>query len=157
MMSILKGKAMELLETSTYAMIITMPGYDAICIGCNKKYEELIGYSREELINKSTHHLVSHDEIKDTFTKHDLLDGRIALWDKLPLIKKNGKIVIVMASTIPIFDEQNGLFAYAHIVKDMITPYQGDSEQKKNYSMFFCTNCPASYPAEYQKCPSCGT
>lgn len=66
-------------------------------------------------------------------------------------------MVPVMASTIPIFDEQNSLFAYAHAVKDVTPLYQSHSEQKKNYSMFFCTKCPASYPIDYQKCPSCGT
>lgn len=154
-MELLKGKNKQMLESSNEPMIICKPGFDAVCIDLNKKYEELLGYSREELINKSTAPLALPDEKQANLTKHASLDGKVTTWDNMHLIKKDGTKIKITAASFPLYDEQGNVFAYSHIVKEVAKAPDNSLELDSSNLMVNCTNCHASYSKEYQECPAC--
>lgn len=117
-MYLLKGENKEFLDKLSDAIIVTLPGFDAICIDCNKHYSKLVGYSREELLNKSTHHLIRDGEVQAVFTRYSSLEKEMVTWDNIVLVKKNQTLIPVSTMIFPLFDEQNNLFAYYHIVKN---------------------------------------
>ena len=117
-MYLLKGENKEMLDKLSDAIIVTLPGFDAICIDCNKNYSKLVGYSREELLNKSMHHLIRDGEVQAVFTRYSSLEKTMATWDDIVLVKKNNMLIPVSTMIFPLFDEQNNLFAYYHMVKN---------------------------------------
>jgi PAS domain S-box-containing protein len=149
----LTGKNKELFDTSLEPTIVTRVGYGAICIDVNEKYLELIGYLKEELINKSTHQLVNKKV--PVFEKLNTLNGRITSWDELELISKKGDMIKVLASSLPLFDEQGELLGYMHLVKDLTLLYQSKKSEDSLCSAINCAQCNVAYPKEYGECPAC--
>lgn len=106
-------------------------------IYCSEKVEDILGYTKEEIIGKTPFDLISSEEAKrigEIFSS--------ILKNKEPLrglenwnITKDGKRVCLFTSGVPILDDQGNLKGYRGVDKDITDRKRVEDEIRRSYDV----------------------
>jgi len=97
------------------------------------QFEELLGYSPDEVVGKSPFSFIADENIKDIITQSDTIVRKAAPFSSLINKYKhlNGHLLYFETSGVPIFDKNGILTGYRGISRDITKRYLAEKEVHK--------------------------
>ncbi|MGI0021723.1 MAG: sensor histidine kinase, partial [Nitrososphaeraceae archaeon] len=104
---------------------VTLIDLEAKTLSCNKAFEKLFGYSKDEMVGESGFGLVAERSLPDANKLFSELKNKNYLSNKeLWLKKKDGSLFPALFSTSIFRDKNNDIVGYINIIKDVTEIYE---------------------------------